>query len=196
MKLSDVILEDKEVYQLNRILEGVTEKDIKAVHESEKPLLNEALVSIIIGAVMAAPKIIEYLAQVIRFIVKIFKPLKNKDGDFEQGQNKVSDWIEKQGHTLHHKYIHVVMKVVKFMGVAKSVWKNKETGKVDKKKLELTAEILLNVAIAIAGVSAIGGAVGALKAGSPIIAAIESGLGGIKGAELAAAVKQIGPKLL
>ena len=136
MKLADVILEDKEVYQLNRILEGVTEEDIKAVHESEKPLLNEALVSIIIGAVMAAPKIIEYLAQVIRFIVKIFKPLKNKDGDFETGENKVSDWIEKQGHTLHHKYIHVVMKVVKLLGVAKSVWKNKETGEVDKKKLE------------------------------------------------------------
>ena len=196
MRLTDIILEDKEVYQLNRILEGVTEEDIKAVHESEKPLLNEALVSIIIGAVMAAPKIIQYIGQVVKFIVKIFKPLKNKDGDFETGENKVSDWIEKQGESLHHKYIHVVEKMVKFLGVAKSVWKDKETGNIDKEKLHLTAEIVLNVAIAVAGVSAVGGSIAALKSGSPIIAAIESGLGGIKGAELAAAIKQIGPKLL
>lgn len=194
--VKEVILEYKEEKQLNLILEGVTKEDINAVHESEKPLVNEALVSIIIGAVLAAPKLMEYLAQVVKFIVRIFKPFKTKDGDYEEGENKVSSWIEKNGHSLHKKYIKIVMKFLKMVGLAKSVWKDKQTGKVDIKKLKLTAEVLLNVAIAVAGANAIGGAYSAMSSGSPIIAAIESGLGGIKGVELAAAVKSIGPKLV
>jgi len=194
--IKEVITEVKEERKLNLILEGVTKEDINAVQESEKPLVNEAVVSIIIGAVLAAPKLMEYLAQVVKFVVRIFKPFTNKDGNFEDGENKVSSWIEKNGHTLHSKYIKIVMKVVKLFGVAKTVWKDKQSGEVDEKKLKLTAEVLLNVAIAIAGASAIGGAVSAFNAGSPIIGAIESGLGGVKGVELAAAVKSIGPKLL
>ena len=194
--IKEVITEVKEERKLNLILEGVTKEDINAVHESEKPLVNEAVVSIIIGAVLAAPKLMEYLAQVVKFVVRIFKPFTNKDGNFEDGENKVSSWIEKNGHTLHSKYIKIVMKVVKLFGVAKNVWKDKQSGEVDEKKLKLTAEVLLNVAIAIAGASAIGGAVSAFNAGSPIIGAIESGLGGVKGVELAAAVKSIGPKLV
>ena len=194
--IKEVITEVKEERKLNLMLEGVTKEDINAVQESEKPLVNEAVVSIIIGAVLAAPKLMEYLAQVVKFVVRIFKPFTNKDGNFEDGENKVSSWIEKNGHTLHSKYIKIVMKVVKLFGVAKTVWKDKQSGEVDEKKLKLTAEVLLNVAIAIAGASAIGGAVSAFNAGSPIIGAIESGLGGVKGVELAAAVKSIGPKLV
>lgn len=194
--IKEVLSEYKEEKQLNLILEGVTKKDIDAVHESEKPLVNEAVVSIIVGAVLAAPKLMEYLAQVVKFIVKIFRKLFKGGGKSEEGENTVSNWIEKNGHTLHKKYIKIVMRVVKLFGVAKTVWKDKQSGKVDIKKLKLTAEVLLNVAIAIAGASAIGGAVSAFNSGSPIVAAIESGLGGVKGVELAAAVKSIGPKLV
>ena len=194
--VKEVITEVKEEKKLNLILEGVTKEDINAVHESEKPLVNEAVVSIIVGAVLAAPKLMEYLGQVVKFIVKIFRKLFKGGGESEEGENTVSNWIEKNGHTLHKKYIKIVMKVVKLFGVAKTVWKDKQSGKVDIKKLKLTAEVLLNVAIAIAGASAIGGAVSAFSSGSPIIGAIESGLGGIKGVELAAAVKSIGPKLV
>jgi len=194
--VKEVITEVKEEKKLNLILEGVTKEDINAVHESEKPLVNEAVVSIIVGAVLAAPKLMEYLGQVVKFIVKIFRKLFKGGGESEEGENTVSNWIEKNGHTLHKKYIKIVMKVVKLFGVAKTVWKEKQSGKVDIKKLKLTAEVLLNVAIAIAGASAIGGAVSAFSSGSPIIGAIESGLGGIKGVELAAAVKSIGPKLV
>ena len=194
--VKEVITEVKEEKKLNLILEGVTKEDINAVHESEKPLVNEAVVSIIVGAVLAAPKLMEYLAEVVKFIVKIFRKLFKGGGKSEEGENTVSNWIEKNGHTLHKKYIKIVMKVVKLFGVAKTVWKDKQSGKVDIKKLKLTAEVLLNVAIAIAGASAIGGAVSAFNSGSPIVAAIETGLGGVKGVELAAAVKSIGPKLV
>lgn len=194
--VKEVITEVKEERKLNLILEGVTKKDINAVHESEKPLVNEAVVSIIVGAVLAAPKLMEYLAQVVKFIVKIFRKLFKGGGESEEGENTVSNWIEKNGHTLHKKYIKIVMRVVKLFGVAKTVWKDKQSGKVDIKKLKLTAEVLLNVAIAIAGANAIGGAVSAFSSGSPIIGAIETSLGGIKGVELAAAVKSIGPKLV
>ena len=194
--IKEVITEVKEEKKLNLILEGVTKKDINAVHESEKPLVNEAVVSIIVGAVLAAPKLMEYLAQVVKFIVKIFRKLFKGGGESEEGENKVSNWIEKNGHSLHSKYIKIVIKVVKLFGVAKTVWKDKQSGKIDEKKLKLTAEVLLNVAIAIAGANAIGGAVSAFSSGSPIIGAIETGLGGIKGVELAAAVKSIGPKLV
>ena len=194
--VKEVITEVKEERKLNLILEGVTKKDINAVHESEKPLVNEAVVSIIVEAVLAAPKLMEYLAQVVKFIVKIFRKLFKGGGESEEGENTVSNWIEKNGHTLHKKYIKIVMRVVKLFGVAKTVWKDKQSGKVDIKKLKLTAEVLLNVAIAIAGANAIGGAVSAFSSGSPIIGAIETSLGGIKGVELAAAVKSIGPKLV
>jgi len=194
--IKEVITEVKEERKLNLILEGVTKEDINAVHESEKPLVNEAVVSIIVGAVLAAPKIMEYLAQVVKFIVKIFRKLFKGGGESEEGENKVSNWIKENGHSLHSKYIKIVMKVVKLFGVAKTVWKDKQSGQVDEKKLKLTAEVLLNVAIAIAGANAIGGAVSAFSSGSPIIGAIETGLGGIQGVELAAAVKSIGPKLV
>lgn len=194
--VKEVLSEYKEEKQLNLILEGVTKEDINAVQESEKPLINEALVSIVVGAILAAPKLMEYLAQVVKFIVKVFRKLFKGGGENEEGENTVSNWIEKNGHTLHKKYLKIVMRVVKVTGMAKSVWKDKESGKVDIKKLKLTAEVLLNVAIAVAGASAIGGAYSAMSSGSPIVAAIETGLGGVKGAELAAAVKSLGPKLV
>ena len=194
--VKEVLSEYNEEKQLNLILEGVTKEDINAVQESEKPLINEALVSIVVGAILAAPKLMEYLAQVVKFIVKVFRKLFKGGGENEEGENTVSNWIEKNGHTLHKKYLKIVMRVVKVTGMAKSVWKDKESGKVDIKKLKLTAEVLLNVAIAVAGASAIGGAYSAMSSGSPIVAAIETGLGGVKGAELAAAVKSLGPKLV
>jgi hypothetical protein len=192
----EVITEVKEERKLNLILEGITKEDINAVHESEKPLVNEAAVSIIVGTILAAPKLMEYVAQLIKFVVKIFRKLFKGGGEDEEGENKISNWIENNGHSLHRKYIKIVMRFVKLTGLAKAVWKDKQSGKVDVKKLKLTAEVVLNIAIAIAGTNAIGAAHSALTSGSPIIAAIEGGLGGIKGVELAAAVKSIGPKVV
>ena len=78
--------EDAALKQLNLILEGVTKEDINAVQESEKPLINEALVSIVVGAILAAPKLMEYLAQVVKFIVKVFRKLFKGGGENEEGE--------------------------------------------------------------------------------------------------------------
>lgn len=194
MKLLNIIAEYHEEVELDSLLEEVTDQDRELVKESETKLLNEAsITSIVIGAVLAAPKLLEYLSKIVAFVAKIFRKFVKGDQD-ATGENKVTDWLHSKGHTLHSKYLKLVIKAVKLFGVASSVWKN-EDGSVDEAKLKLTAEVLLNVAIAIAGSAAIYGAVGAAVKGKAVFAAIEGSLGAIKADELATAVKELGPKI-
>lgn len=194
MKLSNIILEDNETHVLNRILAEVTEADKKAIEESEKSLVNESITSIVVGAIMAAPKLIEYLAKIVKFLVKIFRSLVKGREDETEGENAFSNYLMKKGHQLHDKYLLLVIKAVKLFGIAKSEWKD-ENGKIDEEKLKLTAKIILNIGIAIAGTMAIGGAISYAAKGNALYAAIEGSLGFTKADELLAAVKEIGPKI-
>ncbi len=179
-------------------VESLNESD--SLTEEEKQQLNEVEpISLTIGLILSAPKIIELLGKLIKGAVSIFKKVKNKlglgGGEDVSGENKATAWLENNAHKLHNKYINIIKKTVKLLGFASKVWKDPETGKADEEKLKLVAEVLLLVAIGVAAGYSFTGGVSALKAGHPIVAALEGGLGAIKGSEIADILTKVGPKV-
>ena len=102
--------------------------------------------------------------------------------------------IEKAGENLEKKYIKFLMKAIKLTGLAKKVW-TKEDGSIDENELHDTAEVIFAVILAVAAISATGGAFSAFKEGSTLFAAIEGGLTGVKGSEIATILSKVGSKL-
>ena len=179
-------------------IESLNESD--SLTEEEKQQLNEIEpISLTIGLILSAPKIIELLGKLIKGAVSIFKKVKNKlgfgDSEDVSGENKATAWLEKNAHKLHDKYIGIIKKSVKLLGFASKVWKDPKTGKVDDDKLKLVAEVLLLVSIGIAAGYSFTGGIGALKAGHPIVAALEGGLASIKSSEIANILSKVGPKI-
>ena len=158
----------------------------KNLIKEEKEQLDESLTGLIVGGILSAPKLIALLGKFIKKITKVFGKDTSEEG--------IGAWIEKKGEQLEGLYIKGLMKVIKFTGLAKSVWK-KEDGSVDKDKLHDTAEVLFAVILVVAAAVAGGTAIDALQNGQGIMAAVEGGLTGIKGSEILAIVQKIAPKL-
>lgn len=202
MKLAQVLLESKEERGLRialeqPLLENVdfefNEIETFTLTEEEKAVLSEA-VATIIGAILAAPKILEYIGRIVQWVVKIFRKLVGKPSpDNEEGENAVAEKIKQVAHKWHGMYVFVIKKIVKVSGFQSEFWA--PDGKTDEDKLKLTAEILLNVAIAVAAGFAVYGAVTYAASGKTMMSALEISLGSVKADELALAVKKIGPKL-
>ena len=152
----------------------------------DKSQLEESALGLIAGGLLSAPKLLALLGKLVKKIAKLF----GKDSS-EEG---VAAKIEKAGENLEKKYIKLLMKVIKLTGLAKKVW-TKEDGSIDENELHDTAEVVFAVILAIAAISATGGAISAFKEGSALFAAIEGGLTGIKGAEIAGILGKVGSKL-
>ena len=150
----------------------------EAIITEEKEVLNEAVASLVIGGLLAAPKLMEWLGKAIKFIGK---KLLGKD------ETKIADWIIEKGHKWEKLYIKAIIAAVKFTGFAKQVWQ-KEDGSVDEQKLVLTAKVLFAVILAVAGGVAIKGV---LSANSAIIQALESTFAGVKATEIAGIVGKV-----
>jgi hypothetical protein len=155
----------------------------EAIIAEEKEVLKEAVSSLVIGGLLAAPKLIEWLGKAIKFIGK---KLAGKD------ENKIADWIINFGHTWEKIYIKVLVNAVKLTGFASQVWKNKD-GSVDEQKLVLTAKVLFAVILAVAGSMAIKGV---LNSNSAIIQALESTFAGVKATEIAGIANKIKSKII
>jgi hypothetical protein len=155
----------------------------EAIIAEEKEVLKEAVSSLVIGGLLAAPKLIEWLGKAIKFIGK---KLAGKD------ENKIADWIINFGHTWEKIYIKVLVNAVKLTGFASQVWKNKD-GSVDEQKLVLTAKVLFAVILAVAGSMAIKGV---LNSNSAIIQALESTFAGVKVTEIAGIANKIKSKII
>lgn len=197
MKLSELILESAEERGLRLALEAPLREDLplSTLSEEEQRKLDEAVgVGLIIGAILAAPKIIEYIGRIVQWVSKIFKKLLGKSEEEQDKEVKVAKWIENQGHNLHKKYINIIKWVIKNTGFASKFYTD-ENGKVDDEKLTTISEFLLYLGVAVAGVVSVYGSVQALTSGSPIMGAVEAGLSGTKADELVIAVKKLAPKL-
>jgi hypothetical protein len=155
----------------------------EAIIAEEKEVLKEAVSSLVIGGLLAAPKLIEWLGKAIKFIGK---KLAGKD------ENKIADWIINFGHTWEKIYIKVLVNAVKLTGFASQVWKNKD-GSIDEQKLVLTAKVLFAVILAVAGSMAIKGV---LSTNSAIIQALESTFAGVKATEIAGIANKIKSKII
>lgn len=197
MKLSELILESAEERGLRLALEAPLREDLplSTLSEEEQKKLNEAIgPAFIIGAILAAPKIIEYIGRIVKWVVKIFKKLLGKSEEEQDKEVKAAKWIEDQGHNLHKKYIKIIKWVIKNTGFAAKFYTD-ENGKVDDEKLATAAEFILYIGVAIAAAFSVYGSIQALTSGSPILGALEAGLSGTKADELIIAVKKLAPKL-
>ena len=139
--------------------------------------LDEAVGSLIIGGLLAAPKVLEWIGKATKFIV----------GKLGKDESQAAQNITKFAHKWEGFYVGSIEKVIKATGVAKSVWKN-EDGSIDSDKLHTTAKVLYAVILAVAAGYAVNGV---LSSNSAVIKAIESAIGGVKGVEIAQIASKI-----
>ena len=197
MKLSELILESAEERDLRLALEAPLREDLplSTLSEEEQRKLDEAIgPAFFIGAILAAPKIIEYIGRIVQWVAKIFKKLLGKSEEEQDKEVTAAKWIQDKGHDLHKKYIKIIKWVIKSTGFAAKFYTD-ENGKVDDEKLTTAAEFLLYIGVAIAAAFSVYGSIQALTSGSPILGAVEAGLSGVKADELILAVKKLAPKL-
>ena len=167
----------EKLQEINRLqyLAGLNE-NYTQIQEQEQ--LDEAVGSLIIGGLLAAPKVLEWVGKAIGAISKKFGGAND--------EQSVAQTIEKFAHKWEHVYLNLVKKLIKITGLAKSVWKTEEG--VNEEKLETTAKVIYAVILAVAAGYAVKGV---LTADSAVIKAIESAVGGVKGVE----ISQIASKL-
>lgn len=157
-------------------------KDLEEVEEVEiEEDLNESVTGLVVSGLLAAPKILEWIAIAIGKISKAFSG---------SDENKAADTINKVAHKWEGYYLSAIKFAVKKLGIAKSVWSI--DGKVDEDKLKTTAKILYAVILALAAGNAINAV---LSPSSAIIKALEGALGGIKGTEIVQIVSSIKGKI-
>lgn len=149
-------------------LEGL---DLSETILKEKEELNESLTGLVVGGLLAAPKLVEWLGKAIGFISKKFA---------KKDESEIAEWIEKFAHKWEKLYLKAIIAAIKLTGFARSIWED-EKGEIDGKKLAITAKVLFVVILAVAGGAAIKSA---LTAKSAIITALESTFGSIKVKEI------------
>ena len=172
--------------EINIIFEEFLNDSINENIIEDKAQLEESAIGLITGGLLSAPKLLALLGKLVKKIAKLFGKDTSEEG--------VAAKIEKAGENLEKKYIKLLMKAIKLTGLAKKVW-TKEDGSIDQDELHDTAEVVFAVILAVAAISATGGAISAFKDGSALFGALETGLTGIKGAEIAGILGKVGSKL-
>lgn len=177
-------LTEAQIYEeINLIFEEFLNDSVNENIIEDKTQLEESVIGLIAGGLLSAPKLLELLGKLVGKISKLF----NK----EQTEDSLGAKIKSIGENLEKKYISVLMKAIKITGLAKKVWK-KEDGSVDEEKLNNTAEVVFAVILAIAALSA---GSSFIKDPSSIFGAVEGGLSGVKGSEIANIVSKIGGRI-
>ena len=144
------------------------------IKDDEQPQeLNESVVGLIASGVLAAPKIIEWIGNIIGFITKPFR--KEKD------ESAIAKKVEHFAHKWEKLYIKGIIWVVKKTKFVKQIWMSPD-GKIDEQKLLVVAKYLYAGILAIALGNAMGTVLGS---SSPIMKAIEASLGSVKAVEIA-----------
>ena len=149
-------------------------ESLDEIKDDEQPKeLNESIVGLIASALLAAPKIIEWIGKAIGFISKPF--MKDKD------ENEIAKKIEHFGHKWEKLYLKAIIWVVKKTKFVQQLWITPDK-KIDEQKLLIVAKYIYAGILAIALGNAIKTVLGSA---SPIMKAIETSLGGIKATEIA-----------
>ena len=163
--------------------------------EQSKAELNEALGAVaIIGAILAAPKVVELIVKGFSAVTKAFKKIfQPKQAKTEEEQNQVANTIVEFTHKWHKAYIKGLKWILKTSGMFKKV------GITDEAQQQKAAEVVYYVLIALmalhAGIgaySAVKGAIsGSAHGGSFSLAAFEAAMASVKTTE----VVEFGAKL-
>ena len=184
-KISEVETEDSKidaafkdgVSQLTD-LSSLKEGEYESTVTTEGETLNESITGLVVGGLLAAPKILEWIGKSINWIAK---KLAGKD------EVKIATWIEKNAHKWEKLYIKAIVGAIKLTGFASKIWK-KEDGSIDEQKLLTTAQVLYVVILAIAAAGAVKTVLGP---NSVVIKALESTFGSIKVGEIVSFIGKI-----
>jgi hypothetical protein len=152
-------------------LSSLKEGEYESTVTTEGETLNESITGLVVGGLLAAPKILEWIGKSINYIAK---KLTGKD------EVKIATWIEKNAHKWEKLYIKAIVGAIKLTGFASRIWK-KEDGSIDEQKLLTTAQVLYVVILAIAAAGAVKTVLGP---NSVVIKALESTFGSIKVGEI------------
>lgn len=153
---------------------------LEEIPEEEQPKqLNESVVGIVASGLLAAPKIIMWMAKPIAVIAKFF----TKDKD----ENAIAKKISHFAHKWEHLYIKAIIFIVKKTKFVKDIWM-KADGSIDQQKLLIVAKYIYAGILAVAVGNALGTVLGT---SSPVLKGLEATLGGIKVVE----IKEISEKV-
>jgi len=142
--------------------------------EAQKEL-NEAI-GLLVGGGLALPAITQILGKSIAWAGG-----KIGSGDMKQFGEKTQEL----GDKLHHKYEHVLDKIL-----------SPFTKNMDEKKRHVVNKVVFYSILAVVGGVGIGGAVHAAGSGAHALAAAEGGLSAIKAGEIAAGAAELLPAIL
>ena len=108
--------------EINFLFEEFLSNSINENIIEDKTQLEESAIGLIAGGLLSAPKLLTLLGKLVGKISKLFGKDTSEEG--------VAAKIEKAGENLEKKYIKLLMKAIKFTGLAKKVW-TKEDGSID-----------------------------------------------------------------
>lgn len=153
------------------------------IEEKDKPQqLNEEPITLIISALLAAPKLLSWIGKVVGYLSSPFTG---------ENESTVSKKIEHFAHKWEGYYIKALVFAIKFTKFAKNIWMTPDK-KIDQEKLLTTAKIVYAVILALAMGNAVGTVLGSA---SPVLKAIEGALGGVKAIEIAQIASKIKDKI-
>jgi len=152
-------------------LSSLKEGEYESTVTTEGEVLNESITGLVVGGLLATPKLMELLGKAINWISK-------KLGG--KGEGKIAKWLIKNGHKWEKFYLKVLISAIKLTGFASKVWKN-EDGSIDGQKITTTAQVLYVVILAVAAGAAVKTILGP---DSAIIKALEATFGTVKVSEI------------
>jgi hypothetical protein len=144
-------------------------------NEEQPKELNESAAALIGSALLAAPKVIEWIGKTVGAISRFYSTKDNPDDPA---------FVKKIVHFAHKwekLYIKAIIWVVKKTNFAKALWTTDDS-KVDEQKLVVVAKIIYAIILSMAIANAIGTVLGS---GSAVLKGIEGALGGVKAVEIA-----------
>jgi hypothetical protein len=180
-KMEEIIkglVDDVDVDDINRLGNVVGDRDGTLTLQGESYDINEAGLAVVGGAIIAAPKIMNMIGKGVR----------------QLGIKTKSEWIRSAGeaayeasHKLEHAYQNVVINGLRKLP--------KYAKTEDAQLRSIASGIILGLTVA-AGIASLSGLASAAQAGNVGLSAVEGGLTGVKGAEVATAARTMLPNIL
>jgi hypothetical protein len=170
------------VINANPQLKQVLQKLRGQEKQSPQPLNEEVSVILVLGILLAAPKIIELIVGAVNKVInsgRIFTQIKNlfrsKDKKVDPGKEKqIGNNILKYAHKWHEQYVNLIKK---------SLYIVPRFGTLNDKAQSKIAATIYNIAVAYLMISSGTGAVHAASHGHTTMAGIEGALSAVKANE-------------
>lgn len=162
--------------KLNSIPSDLNDEDLSTVVKEQKEILTESITGLVIGGVLAAPKILQWIGTGVGAIAKFFTG----------NESEIAKWIEEKGEKWEKFYVKSISFVVRKTGFASAIWK--KDGVQNDNLLYATSKVIYGIILAAAAGQAISGAI---TAASPIFTALEGVLGGVKVVEIVGIIPKV-----